>query len=458
VGSRLRVGAPSSSFDDVRAEFQLPSTYPAEAVPAPTSSPRRDRRDLELLTIDPPGSQDLDQAVHIERRGEGWRVHYAIADVAAFVGPGSALDEESRRRAVTVYLPDGRVPLYPPAMGEGAASLLPGVERPAVLWTIDLAADGEAERWTVERATVRSRSQLDYAGAQDAIDAGDGPETLRLLADVGAARERIERQRGGVSLNLPEQEVVGADLRFRAGLPIEGWNAQISLLTGFCVARDLLDAGAPGLLRTLPPPDERTIARLRRTTKALGIAWPRRARYAQVVHGLDPSNDAHLAFLTQAARLFRGAGYAVLPVAPGEAEPVHAALAAPYAHVTAPLRRLADRFVHEIVLALADDREPPEQVVSALEGVAERMAAANRLEAAVDRACVDAMECDVLAGRVGDTFDAVVVDRRKDDLIVQLRSPAVVARASGAAKLGSTVSVRLETVDRASRQVRFSVR
>ena len=91
----------------------------------------------------------------------GYRVHYAIADVAAFVAPGSALDRESFVRGVTQYLPDGRAPMLPNQLGQGAASLLPDEERPALLWSIDLDATGATTSARLERATVRSRARLD---------------------------------------------------------------------------------------------------------------------------------------------------------------------------------------------------------------------------------------------------------------------------------------------------------
>ena len=140
-----------------------------------------DRRDVELLTIDPPGSRDLDQALHLERRGAGFRVHYAIADVASFVTPGGALDAEAHARGQTIYLPGEKVPLHPPVLSEGAASLLPGQDRPAFLWTLDLDGDGRwstqtsAERWCAAAAswtTPRPRPRWMPAAGRSAGGAG----------------------------------------------------------------------------------------------------------------------------------------------------------------------------------------------------------------------------------------------------------------------------------------------
>ena len=102
---------------------------------------------------------DLDQALHIERDGDGYVVHYAIADLAAFITPGDPVDLEANRRGETLYGADSKVPLHPPVISEGAASLLPDQVRPALLWTIKVDATGEGTDVTVERARVRSTRQ-----------------------------------------------------------------------------------------------------------------------------------------------------------------------------------------------------------------------------------------------------------------------------------------------------------
>ena len=155
----------------IRDELDVPGDFPPEAVreaedaaraPLPA---REDRRDLELFTIDPPSSMDLDQAMALSRSGDGYRVDYAIADVAAFVEPGGALDAEAHRRVLTRYLPDGNAPLHPHVLSEGAASLLPGVDRLAVVWSFALEPDGAWKLLGVERALVRSRERFAYASA-----------------------------------------------------------------------------------------------------------------------------------------------------------------------------------------------------------------------------------------------------------------------------------------------------
>jgi len=356
----LRVVAPAHLLDlhGLRAELKAPGPFSpaalddaAQAAAAPRL-PELDRTDLPMLTIDPPGSRDLDQALHLERGDDGgFRVWYAIADVAAFVTPGGALDLELTARGVTLYAPDERVPLHPPILGEDAASLLPDVVRPAQLWRLDLDATGELVGTGLERALVRSRLRLDYATVQASLDDGTAEPVLQLLREIGRLRGDRARDRGAVDLPTPEQEVVldgdgRPHLELRAPLPCEGWNAQISLLTGMAAA-GLMLAAQVGLLRTLPPADPEAVQALRRSARALGVDWPEGASYGDVVSALDPTVPAHAALLTLATRLLRGAGYTAFDGAPPE-QAQHSAVAAAYAHVTAPLRRLADRHVGEV--------------------------------------------------------------------------------------------------------------
>ncbi|MEH0555058.1 RNB domain-containing ribonuclease [Streptomyces sp. B21-101] len=474
---RIRVtGAPEAplrqAFAALRAESGASDGFSPEVLAEADRAAREpvlpslDATDVPFLTIDPPGSTDLDQALHLAARGAGYRVRYAIADVAAFVVPGGPLDAEAHRRVNTLYFPDGKVPLHPAVLSEGAASLLPGEVRPAALWTVDLDADGRTVAVDVRRALVRSRARLDYAGVQRQIDAGSAEEPLRLLAVVGRLRERLESERGGISLDVPEQEIVEHDhayeLTYRAPLPAEGWNAQLSLLTGMAAA-DLMLASGAGVLRTLPAAPDGAVGRLRRTAHALRVDWPHHVSYAQLVRSLDPHDPRHAAFLQECTTLLRGAGYTVFRDGVLPAITTHAAVAAPYTHCTAPLRRLADRYAAELCLAAVAGGPPPEWVLAALDALPQEMAQGGRRSGAVERGCVDIVEAALLGGRVGEVFDGYVVDvdeRRPAVGTVQLEAPAVIGRLHGAdgapLPLGERLRVRLTRADPATRTVRFA--
>ena len=143
---------------------------------------------------------------------------------------------------------------------------------------------------------------------------------------------------------------------FRVPLPVEGWNAQLSLLTGRAAADMMLEAKI-GIVRTMPPA-ARDVARLRRVADGLGIDWPADLPYVEMLHTVDPSrSDAEAVFLQEAAVLFRAASYVAFDGQPPP-DPMHAALAARYAHCTAPLRRLVDRYANEVCLAIAGVEVP----------------------------------------------------------------------------------------------------
>ena len=456
----------TARFEAVRREFEVPDRFPPEvlaeaaAAAGAATLPERDETPVPFITIDPPTSMDLDQAMSIERSGDGYRVRYAIADVPAFVRAGGAVDSEARRRGQTVYCPDERVQLHPPELSEGAASLLPDQVRPAFVWDMTLAADGEGTAVEVYRAMVRSVRRYDYEQVQKEVDAGTAEECLVLLKEVGEKRVLLERKRGGATLPMPEQEVEedehgGFRISFRPLLAAEDWNAQISLLTGMGGA-ELMLRGKIGILRTMPPPDPRDLARFRRQAGAAGVDWPKDLSYGELLRTLDRSNPRHLALIHEATSLFRGAGYTPFDGAV-PAQPTHAAVANPYAHVTAPLRRLVDRFGLVVCEALSAGEEVPGWVREALPTLPEIMSASDRRTNGVERACTDAVEAAEVHPLVGSTVQGVVVDVNDKGVIVQLIDLAVVARASGSAEAGETVTLRVDAADIGTGTITLSV-
>jgi VacB/RNase II family 3'-5' exoribonuclease len=455
----------------IQAEMELAPEFPPEVEKAAAEAaaspriPEKDLTDVPFVTIDPATAMDLDQAMHIERDGDGYVVHYAIADVAAFVRPGDPVDLEANRRGETLYGAESKVPLHPKVLSEDAASLLPDQDRPALVWTIKVDHDGEGTDAFVERAMVRSRAKLDYRTVQDQVDAGTADEMFGLLREVGELRITKEAARGGISLPLPEQEIVVEDghatLAFRSQLPVEEWNAQISLLTGFGAA-SLMVYARVGLLRTLPESDPRDVQRLHRTAHALGIEWPAEQLAPDFIRSLDPTRPSHAAMVVACTRLLRGSGYVGFNgELPEEAQ--HAALASEYAHVTAPLRRLVDRYALEVCVALCAGEEVPDWVIEKLETLPGTMSESGRRANQYENAVHDLLEAEVLKERLGESFPAVVVELDEKDPQrgeVTIQEPAVEARvqASSDLPLGEEVTVELTAADPASRRVEFTLR
>ncbi|MDN5685137.1 MAG: RNB domain-containing ribonuclease [Brachybacterium sp.] len=457
---------------DVPLEFPAEALVEAERAAARefATADRTDRTEVPFVTLDPATSTDLDQAMHLQRTEDGYRVLYAIADVPWFVGLDSALDREARRRGETLYLPDRRIPLHPASLSEGVASLLPAQTTPAFVWTLELDATGAVRAIDLERSRVRSVSKLAYDQVQADLDHGEGHPMMVLLQEIGSLRAEHEIARGGASLNVPEQEVVAdgglVRLSWRRPVPIEDANAQISLMTGMAAA-DLMLASGAGILRTLPPADQQAIDRFRRQAEVLGIPWPRDRAYGAFLRELDWHEPAHLALLNHATALFRGASYAAF-TSPQEVpeDPAQAAIAAPYAHATAPLRRLVDRFVLLVCHAHAQGQRPAPQLLAALGEIPEAMRAAGSRAGILERRALDLVETAALATWEGETFTATVIERREATgsdtgdgaptrVEVQLTDPPVTAWVPMDAWPGDVVRVRLESVDPAHRRAVF---
>ncbi|WP_405498437.1 RNB domain-containing ribonuclease [Nocardia sp. NBC_00511] len=529
-----RIVSAPVDFGAVRTEFGLASGYPPEAVSEARGAVdafaggRVDRREIPLVTIDPVGAMDLDQALCLTRTPDGFLLYYAIADVAAFVVPGGPLAQASLVRGQTFYFPDGTVPLHPTVLSEDRASLLPDVDRPAALWTIECDENAEPLRYSVTRALVRSRARLDYAAVQADADAGRLHPAITALPDFGRLRIAAGLRRGAINLRLPAQSVVRDDeqtgidhwqLVLEPRTAADDWNEQVSLLTGMCAARIMLDGnnstapGKPartspeaatksagsgdasanggaqagsaartdggahanseaasnaaaatpeandhlGLLRTMPPPASAAIESMHRTAAAVGVRWPKTESAGQLLAGLDANTPAALVLMSEATSLLRGASYTI-PNGQSPDTLQHSAIGAAYAHVTAPLRRLADRYATEICLSHCAGTEVPQWVHEGLAPVADVMRRTDALANKVERACLDLTEATVLAPRLGTDFDAVVLREatptRPAEIFIP--TPPVLAKCTGTPPEGTPVTVRLTTSDPTTRTVTFA--
>ena len=461
----MKLYAAHLNFRGIAEECGVPTDFSAElhaeAAQAHDRWPdgRTDARDIEFVTIDPAGSQDLDQAVHIEAAGHGYRVRYAIADVAAFVGPGSALEAESLRRGQTIYLPDEPARLHPEELSEGSASLLPDADRPAVVWTIDLDAAGEVLDFHVERALVRSRARLDYDTVHADYVAGTMHPSIALLPEVGQLREVSGLRRSAINLRLPSQRVQALEdgtfeLIIEPRHEVMDWNSEISLLTGMCAGRLMVRYGT-GLLRVLRPATEEAEKMFRAEARALGHVLADDTGIGEFLQSVDATEERGLAVMREAQKLLRGAGYA--SVAAGDAE-VHAGIGGYYAHVTAPLRRLVDRFATEYCLAICAGEDVPSWVTERTDEVIDTMQRTSALAGAVDRACLDLTEATVLAPWVGHNFDAVILtsDEKRGRARIFVLEPPVLADAVGNPAEGTTTRVSLVRADVVTRDVTFA--
>lgn len=447
----------SEGLAAIRAQFKVPAAFPQAVEEAAAIAARRvpdahaDRTAVPFVTLDPARSTDLDQAFAIDASGGDLLLHYAIADVPWFVADGDPLDGEAWGRGETTYLPDGKAALYPKALSEAAASLLPDGPRPAVVFTSRIGPDGKAVLQGVERALIRSRAKLGYETVRpDELPAGFAELARRIAAADDA--------RGAARVDPPEQEVErGPDghftLRLRPLGRAERQNAALSLATNLAVADALLAAGT-GLFRVMEGPDPGAQTRLRFTAEAFGLEWPHEASLAQFERLLDPDEPRAAAFMLAVRRAGEGASY--VPYRPGVV-PWHAAMAATYCHMTAPLRRLADRYVIRAALAVANGQPVPSEVSAAFERLGPVMGKAGARSGQIERAVIDLAEVAILAGREGEHFSAVVTDLGEAGARIQLCDLPVVARTTARrVRPGDRITVRLEAADPARRTVRFA--
>jgi exoribonuclease R len=456
TGSQAVDEALSAGLDAIRTEAGVPGEFPSEVLAAAEEAATRrpgaahvDRTSVNYVTLDPATATDLDQAFAVEQAGDDIVLRYAIADVGFFVDPDSVLDREAWVRGGTVYLPDGKVPLYPPALSEEAASLLPTGPRPAVVFIVRIDAAGESRLDGAERAVIHSRRKLAY----EDVDMNALPPAFAELARrIVAAEDR----RGAPRVEFPEQILEltndGWQLRFDARLESEDRNAGMSLATNLAVA-DALYAAKTGLFRVMPDVEDWAIRRLRHTAKAFDLDWPAGTSLARFQRSLPTDDQRGAAFLLAVRRAAGGASYQ--PYTDGE-KPWHAAMAATYAHATAPLRRLADRYVVEAALAVANGDAVPEHVAASFSELPRVMARSDELGNRVDNAVDNLAEAVLLAGRTGDLFDAVIVDEDRRGPVMQIADPAVLARVNAARITpGDEIRVRLVAVDVHSRTIEF---
>ncbi len=440
----------NQDFQNIRDSLQLSRDFaPAlleESQQLAKRNPSRanleNLQEVPFVTIDPPTSLDLDQAYWAARLPSGYHVRYAIADVGFWVDRDSNLEQEAWRRGTTYYSPDLRTPLYPNAISEGAASLLPQQIRPAIVFDFELDAHAEVISVGITRALVMSRAKLSYPDVGRHLDAeriiaGSGhlsnqewSLSLTLLEEIGRKRQQLEIERHGISLRIPAQQVqrwatalYGYRLAFEESTEVEDWNAQISLMTGISASQVMISYEV-GLLRTLDPPREDRLRMLKLAAQALHVNWPKGMRYDEFVRSLNPHNPVHSVMLQQAARVNGGARYLMFQgKVPKHSS--HAAIASTYAHVTAPLRRLADRYVLDLLVEISNGNQPSPQLLEALRNLPQVMNEAETRSRQLETAIVDFAEARLMQEHLGEKFSALVIGLREDSVIVQIADPPI---------------------------------
>ena len=401
----------------------IPDHFPAEAVrEAEAAQPvalqgREDLREIPLVTIDGEDARDFDDAVWAEPLGEGWRLLVAIADVAHYVQPGSALDRVAGQRGNSVYFPDRVVPMLPEALSNGLCSLRPGENRGCLFVEMRFDGQGQKTGHRFGRGLMRSAARLTYEQAQAAWEGTAGsPVPPQQVANLFgafrcllAARER----RGTLDLDLPERRVLldeqgqVLDVVPRLKLDAHRLIEEFMVAANVCAAEELERRRQPLLYRVHDRPSDEKLEALRQFLDSMDLDLPAAGElhprhFAQVlerVHGRTEERLVHEMVLRAQSQ----AAYSPENIG-------HFGLALPrYAHFTSPIRRYADLVVHRALirgLGLGTADALGEEEAERLPDTAEHITRTERRAAAAEREAVERYLANHMASRVGSMFDA----------------------------------------------------
>ncbi len=406
---------------------------------------RRDLRSVPLLTIDPADARDHDDAVHVERRAEGYRVYVAIADVSEYVLAGTAIDREAFERGFTTYLPDRAVPMLPPVLAADHCSLLPHQDRFSMVAIIDLDRSAVVKRFRLVEAVIHVAARLSYeeVAAVLRMTKGGPPseaaerykKDLRVLAELSRKTRRARMKRGALDLDLPEPKVeLDAEGR-PLSVTRRGKNPGISgayqmieemmLMANERVARWLGGRRSPGVYRIHAPPDEERLEQLEKAARLIGVPFDRDALSTPLgVSKWLQRIDAHPLRVVLEGLLLRSlkqAQYGVDNIG-------HFGLASDaYVHFTSPIRRYSDLLVHRIAKDLLRGGKPMTDAgqLEHLRAQAARISDQERVVMQAEREVVDVYRCLLMQDKVGEFYEGRVAGIGGGGLYVVLDEPFV---------------------------------
>ena len=424
---------------EIPQAFSPAALREAEAAQPATLAGREDWRELPLVTIDPPDAKDHDDAVHAEPDPDpnnkgGYIVHVAIADVAFYVRPGSALDHDALTRGNSVYFPDRVVPMLPERISNDLCSLVPGEPRGALAVRMVIANDGRKHSYSFHRILMRSAAKLNYAQAQAAIDGRPddttGPLLDPILKPLYAAYDLVKRardERDPLDLDIPERKIllkpdgtvdrVIVPQRLDAHKLIE----EFMILANVAAAEMLEKKGLPLIYRVHDEPTLEKVHNLQEFLKTLDIPFAKSGalrpslfnRVLAQVNGHDSEplvNEVVLRSQAQAEYSSENYGHFGLNLRR-------------YAHFTSPIRRYADLIVHRALiraLGLGEGALPETETAENLSEIAAQISATERRAMKAERETADRLIAHFLADRIGASFQGRISGVTRAGLFVKL--------------------------------------
>ena len=389
---------------------------------------REDLRGKFIVTIDPDDARDFDDAIDVEKIGEGWRLGVHIADVSAYVTPGNALDREARRRGNSVYLPDRVIPMLPERLSNGVCSLNPGVDRLTFSAFIEFDKNGRAKHARFARTVIRSAKRLTYKEAYGLLQSrpdGELGQRLHTAWELASLLRRKRFEHGSLDLDFPEVKVYvdsnGKPVRLERIENDESHQLieEFMLAANEAVARELRHRSIPTIYRVHEDPDPEKLGEYREFILSfayrVGDLSNRKEiqRFLASVRGKPEEQALKIGLLKSLKR----ARYAVQPLG-------HYGLAkANYLHFTSPIRRYADLVVHR-TLAERNLSRRSKIDVGQIESMADHISDTERNAADAEVEAVRLKKLQFfqlqLEERNPQVFRAAVMDVRNYGLVVEL--------------------------------------
>ena len=449
-------GDPVVEVEKILLREQIQEEHPdaalreAEAMAAKLSrlhaDGRVDLRHVPLPTIDPEDARDHDDAVWVERAGDGYRAWVAIADVSEYVQPGSELDAEARARGCTIYLPDRANPMLPAALAADLCSLMPEAERLCLCVIAELDRGGVVKKFEIVEGLMRSQAMLTYPGVARALGFTEAPpksaqaehmkKDLKVLDELARKLRKQRMARGALDMDLPEAKVV---LDEQTGEPLDVVRRaqdpgikrayqmieELMLLANELVAEWLGKKRCPAIYRVHDKPDEQKLARLGACAETIGLDLaveellePRGvSAFLARVQGHEKKQVLEMLML----RSMKQAQYDIANIG-------HFGLASSaYLHFTSPIRRYPDLVVHRAVKHVLRggkiDISP--NAVEDLRMAATSASTRERAAMEVEREVVDLYRALHMRTRIGDVLEGTVTAIVGSGLFVALDAPFV---------------------------------
>jgi ribonuclease R len=415
LGEARSVSLVAIHTHDIPTEFPADALAEAAEARGVTKRGRIDLREVKLVTIDGEDARDFDDAVYAEPEGDGFRLIVAIADVAHYVRPGTALDQSAWRRGNSCYFPDRVVPMLPEALSNGWCSLRPDENRGCLFVDMHIDAAGRKRAHGFGRGIMRSAARLTYERVQQAHDAGDdlGLPLPALYAALHALQQ-ARTARGTLDLDLPERKVVlDDDGRVAAVLPRPRLDShrlieEFMVLANVSAAEELERLSQPCMYRVHAPPSDEKLETLRRFLHGFGLSLPFGGPIEpRVLDGVlrRVAGTEHAALVNEMTlRSQSQAAYSADNIG-------HFGLAlARYAHFTSPIRRYADLLVHRALirgLKLGPGGLDAD-ATARLPDTALHITATERRAALAERDAIDRYLAAFMADKVGSVFEACI--------------------------------------------------